>query len=153
MGFGTFVANIIMFISILSVGTALVIVFDNYTQQTASAMSVKTDMLKNNLETDITITNINYNSTSNVTTVDILNTGSTELYINKTDVFIDGVFVSRDDNKSVFVIPSTSIRNSALWDPDEVLEITINKTIQNTTSHTLDVITQYGIRATEVFSG
>ncbi|PIN70703.1 hypothetical protein COV93_00385 [Candidatus Woesearchaeota archaeon CG11_big_fil_rev_8_21_14_0_20_43_8] len=152
MGFGTIVANIIMFISILSVATALVIVFHNYTEETTAAMSVRTDSLKNTLETDLTITNVVYNSSTGVTTVHVLNTGSTELTINKTDIFLDGRFIPRDENKTINVVPSTYIRNLRLWDPDEVLEVTINKTIQNETTHILDVVTEYGVRDSEVFS-
>lgn len=153
MGFGTVAAQMIMFISLLSVATGVVLVFDQHAQETTTAMTIKSDALANNLKTDFVITNVWHNSTLNFTYIDLLNTGATELVINQTDVIIDGVFIPRDEfSKNLTIIPSTSIRNPLLWDPKEVLEITVNRTLSANTTHILDVITEYGVSKTETFS-
>ena len=152
MGFGSVAAQLIMFIALMGVTTGLVIAFDRHTEETATAMAIKTDALAEQLKTDFVITNLNYNSTLNQTVADLLNTGSIELSINKTDIIIDGVFIPRDSNKNNTVLESTFVRNTLSWDPGEVLEIMVNKSMSANQTHTVDIITDNGIRKTDTFS-
>ncbi len=152
MGFGSVAAQLIMFISLMSITTTVVLVFDQHTQETATAMVVKTDALANSLKTNFVISSVSHNSSSNITSIYLVNTGDTELNTNMTDVILDGEFVPRNVNKNISVIASTQVRNPLLWDPNEVLSINVTKVLTANTTHIIDVISEYGVRETDTFS-
>lgn len=152
MGFSSVTSQLIMFIAVMSLSTGLIVVFKNYVDESSGAMTSQWDTMSNNIKTDITITNVNWNNDTNTTTVHVLNTGKTTLDIEKTDIYLDGQFIPRSAlNRTINVTPSTDTRSVGLWDPKELVEIKIFKGLGSDT-HYVDVSTQFGIKDTETFS-
>ena len=152
MGASTVTAQIIMFVAVMGMATAMVAVFQNYVDESSGAMTAQWDTMSSNIKTDITITNVNWDNVSNITTVHVLNTGKTTLDIEKTDIYLDGLFIPRSvANRTIEVTPSTDLKNPGLWDPKEVIEIRVFKNMTSDT-HSVDIGTQYGVKDSETYS-
>lgn len=72
--------------------------------------------------TDITIINASYNSTSTTLSVSVNNTGSTTLSINETDVLVD------NDYQASYQSDVDGNTATDLWQPGETLDIRVNIT-------------------------
>lgn len=151
MGFSTITSHIIMFIAVMSMATGLVVVFKSYVDESNGAMSEQWKIMSNNLKTDVTIMSTDFDNSTNITTVSVLNTGKTRLDPAYVDVYIDDLFVPRTtSDRTVEVEPSTDSKNSGIWDSNEVLIIEVNQSLENG-SHSVDIATQYGISDTASF--
>ncbi len=153
MGFGTIVAQIIMFISIISLATGMVMVFKNYVDDSSGSLNEQMQSTSNRIRTDITITNVNFDNTTNHTTLNVLNTGKTSLNTDYIDVYLDRMMIPRNTTyRNITVEPSTEVKNTGIWDPNEVLEIVVLDHYLDKDDHSVDVITEYGTGDTETFS-
>ena len=153
MGASTVVAQMIMFISIMGIATGLETVFKNNLDESESSMNIQWDIMSNNLKTDITISSVNYNNVTNITTLSVLNTGKTLLEIGYTDVYLDDLMIPRNDsNRTIEVVVSTDTANVGLWDPKELVEIKIMEENHASGSHSVAVSTQYGTKDKYTFS-
>jgi len=152
MGFGNVASHLILFIALLSVTTTVAILFKGYITESGAALRVRQDLMASNLKTDITITNVNYNTTHNYTTITILNSGKTKLTVNLTDVFIDGLRYLRNTTaRNLSVLNDTELVNPGIWDPDESAQAIVYDHIGAGT-HTVTVTTQYGGKDLDSFS-
>jgi archaellum component FlaG (FlaF/FlaG flagellin family) len=152
MGFGTIVANIVLFISVLLLATAMVGVFKGSIESTSDSLNTKTDYLSKKISTNLEVNSVVFDNSTNTTTAIVLNSGSTILDIDNVDVFIDGFFIPRNaSNRTIRVLPSTEVRDSGLWNPSELIEVKIFKYLDNS-SHTFAITTQYGNKAEERIS-
>lgn len=152
MGFSSVTAQIIMFIAVMGFATGMVAVFNNYIDENTGAMNAQWQVMSNNLKTDITITNVDWDNTTKTTTVYVLNTGKTTLDPANTDIYLDGMFIPRDNNnRTIQVSPSTEIKNTGLWDPKEILEVQVFFSVEEG-SHYVDVGSQFGVKDSETFT-
>lgn len=129
MGFGTIVANIMMFIAIIMVTTGVIFVMNIYVQETQESLTEQKNRLVEELRTSITINSINYNSTQ--LTIYVTNTGTTNLDMNSIDLFIDGIRVSRTQ-RTTEIEPDTQIGGPTVWNPREMIKIETNTTMTGT---------------------
>lgn len=152
MGFGSIVSQIIMFIAVISLATGVVVVFKTYVDESNSAMTEQWKGMSNNLKTDIDITSANYNSTTNLTTIYVMNKGKTMLSLTYMDVYLDNMFVPRStSNRSMAIESSTDVRNVGVFDPTEIMKIEVNYSL-NSGTHLVDVTTEYGVKDTFSFT-
>jgi archaellum component FlaF (FlaF/FlaG flagellin family) len=147
MGFGTIVANIFMFISVMLIATAAITVFNSNIEKNTNSMNMQSERLKNQIDTDIGILSAVYNNQTQKITIIATNKGKTTLDIGKIDVFIDGFFIPRDThNRTIRVLPSTEIRNIGYWDNSENIEIIIEEELDILKLHMCAITTQYGTK-------
>ena len=153
MGMSNIASNLIMFIGVLVVSTALIAVFNGYVDKTSDALTEQQDMITNQLKTSVEIEVIHYDNETNTTTAYVENTGSTILKIDDIDVFIDGTRIPRNSaNRTIEVISDTDTVNIGKWDPKESVKITINKSLEENRSYKLIITTAYSGLAMEEFS-
>lgn len=152
MGFGTIVANIVMFIAVLTVSTSVFVLMKNNIAEQNSAMVEQSKYLSNNLKTSVEIENLAYDNETNVTTLNVRNTGKTKLSLDYVDVYIGSEFIPRsDNNRSISVDSSTDTKNPGIWDTNEVVEIQVPKDLE-TGEYDIRVAVQYGVYAEDTFS-
>lgn len=153
MGFGTIAANIIMFIAIVTIATGFVFYFNMQTQEISTSLESQNKRLRDELRTDITITSVSYDNSTNppTTTAYVKNTGKTKLELNATDIYIDGLRKERGD-RTISVEADTQVANSLIWDPGEIVKIEVNENLSNTV-HQVRVVTSNGIFDEDIFSG
>lgn len=146
-GFGDAVSTLIMFIAVVSVTVGLVVVFQNYVTDTQQSYVSQNEIVSGKLKTSITITNIFFNDTTNITYIYVKNIGETKLKTQLLDLFINEKFYEEFD----------------VYDPEDlsttidVLElqqtIAIAKQINLTAgSHEVKIRTQYGVGDEESFN-
>lgn len=153
MGFGTVVANVVMFISVLLLATGTIVVFKNVIEDQTASMKVQSDAMSNNIKTNMEITSAAYDNVTEVTTIYVLNSGKTSLDVGYLDVYLDDLFVPRNATwKTLGVESSTHIRNPGYFDPNEILEITLTKKLQNNSIHTVAISGQYGNKEESLIS-
>ena len=152
MGFSTLVTNVIMFIAVISLTTAFVAIFKNYVDESTNSINIQSEVISNNLKTDINIITASYSNATEKTTVHVQNTGKTKLDLDYVDVYIDDKFIPRDSsNRTIKVLKSTEIENPGIWDPKEVVEIVVNMNLSRG-EHKIAVATEYGVKDTTTFS-
>lgn len=150
MGFSNVATTIIMFIAVMLLATGVIITMRTDIERTQNSMRVQGELLNNQIQTNIEITNTNY--TAGTTTLYIINNGKTILKLDRIDVYLDGEFVPRNDtNRSIAIEPSTDSKNPGLWDPNEIVAIEVYKAL-SAGEHTIAVTTQYANKDEELFS-
>ena len=148
MGFDTIASQTIMFIAVLTVASMVVMVFNNYIYETSATLTAKKNSIVEKMNTEFEIVNAFYNSTLNITSVYVLNTGKTTLKPQELEVFLDSQYVPRENWNATIL---TSVTNPELWDPKEMLEINISMPLSNGT-HAVDIVSFNGIKDTYLFS-
>jgi archaellum component FlaF (FlaF/FlaG flagellin family) len=152
MGFSSITATLIMFIAVMGLATGVIVVMKTSVDETSASLSIRSDILKNTLQTEMDISSISYNNITETTTVNIQNVGKTKLKLEYVDIFVDGAFIPRNStNRTIYVQASTDTKNPGIWDPHEILEIQVFK---NMTLETHDIVisSQYGSRVEDSFS-
>ena len=153
MGMSTVASNLIMFIGVLVVSTAMISVFNGYVEKTSDAIIEQQDMITNQLRTSIEIEVISYNNDTNITTAYIENTGSTILKIENIDLFTDGTRIPRDtSNRTIEVLSDTDTVNVGKWDPKESIKVQINKSLEENKTYKFIITTDYNGLDMEEFS-
>lgn len=166
MGFGGLSSQVIMFIAVITVSTALIMIFNNYIDTSTTAMVAQQNFLSSQIKTDITIDLINYENGTrgtyfgNVTTLYAQNTGSTILDITLLDVYLGGIRYVRTypTGCARSISPDSDTINIGKWDPKEVLVIVCNHTYSSNnvlakgTTYEAVILSQYGTKTVEQFS-
>ena len=130
--------------------TGVVVVMRNNIEQSQASMRSQAELLNNQLQTNIQITETNY--TADNVRIYVVNNGKTTLKLTKIDVYVDDQFIPRNDtNRTITIEASTDVKNPGLWDPDEIIRIDVNKTLV-AGEHRVSVLTNHGNRDEELFS-
>lgn len=138
--FGDVVSTLIMFIAIVGLSTGIVVAFQQYVSQTQDSMRVQNDVTSNKLKTILSITNVNYNSTSDQLFVYVRNIGQTVLEGENFDLFLNDVFI---DN-FLYTEPTNFTLQKNILQPQETIVFIINQTL-NPGSSKIRVVSQYGV--------
>lgn len=152
MGFGTVVSHIILFVSIITVAAGFLVVINDYVQTATGSITEKQDRLADELRTEIEITAVNYDNTTSPDTItaSARNTGSTTLRVNRTDLFLNDIRVSRG-SRTITIQDDTQVGNPGLWDPDEVVEVTTEENLDSGTQE-LSLVVENGVSDEATFS-
>lgn len=113
----------------------------NSTEMVNDASEDRSDRQLERTNTDIEITTVNYNATSNYLNVTVDNTGTTELSVSGVDVLVDNSY------QTSYRTAVEGNEETELWLPQETLAI--NATV-DTRPDSVKVVTGPGVAATEV---
>ncbi|MBD3203348.1 hypothetical protein GF327_03580 [Candidatus Woesearchaeota archaeon] len=153
MGASTVTTHLIIFIAVMGMVTTAVIMSKSFLDSTITSISVQQKRISDKMESDITIEVINFDNTTNITSVYIRNTGRTKIEPSKMDIYLDSERIPRSkNNRTIHVITDTDSVNAGTFDPGEELLITTNVSVEKHETHTIIVTTEQGIKDEEVFS-
>jgi archaellum component FlaF (FlaF/FlaG flagellin family) len=127
MGFGTIVSQVIMFITIVSIGSGLIIFFSGYMKVASDTLDDEKQDMLDSIRTDITITSATLDraQTPDLTTINLENTGKRFIKnISKIDIYIDNIRIKSGSKNAAFTL---SVTNPGIWDPDERIQINVSK--------------------------
>lgn len=150
MGFGSLAVQIVMFVTVLTIAVGIVILINVNIQETSQALTLQKDRLSDQLRTDITITSLSYNTTTDVLTAYVENTGKTKVRMNTTDLYVNGLRVQYT-NRTIAVENDTDLGSPLIWDPSEIISIVSTQTLTSGI-HTVRVVTDNGISDQDQFS-
>lgn len=125
MGFGSIVANLMMFIAVLMLATGTVFILNIYVQETQDSLTEQKNRIVSEIRTDININSISYDNTT--LDIYITNTGSIDLDMQRLDLFIDGERKSRSFVNKV-IEEDTLITGPGIWSPREMLKVSYDDT-------------------------
>ncbi|MCA9496072.1 MAG: hypothetical protein KC589_03955 [Nanoarchaeota archaeon] len=146
-GFGDAASSLILFIAVIIVTTAVIILFKNFVSETQGSFAVQSDVVNNKLKTIISVSNVYYNSSSNLTYVYVKNLGETKLRPLNFDLFIDEAFQSGFSVKYA----SNLSKDLTLLNPQETC-VLIQDRYLTPGSHELLVVTEYSSSAEDSFN-
>jgi len=150
MGFSGIATTIIMFIAVLMLATTVIISLRNQVDESQASMRAQAELLNNQIKTNIEITSTNYSS--QILRVYAINNGKTILKLDRIDIYVDDEFIPRNvSNRTITLEASTDVKNPGFWDPNEIIKIEVNKTLQ-AGAHTVAISTQYNTQDSELFS-
>lgn len=146
------IASLILFIAVMALATTTTIVFKNYLDKSASAVSAQQQQSVDVMRTDFSITLATYNGAGS-TFIYVKNTGSTRFDEGDIDVYIDGQRIPRNiANRTINVTPDTDLTNQDIWDPNEELEIVVFRTFPTSETRTVLIAAPNGVTDEEEFS-
>ena len=154
MGFGNVASALILLIAVMTLSTAVVLSLKDYYDKTTTSVSLVQAELTKELRTDITIDVVHLDNTSNTLSVYIKNSGSQKLDPAQLDVYLDKIYIPRNDsNRTVTILADTEMTNNTIWDPKEQVQIQIfNYSLATNTLHEITVTTQYGVKNSYEFT-
>lgn len=145
--FGSVASTLIMFIAIVGISTGVVLSFKGYIEETQSSLSYQNELTVSKLKTSLSITYVNYNSTSEQVYVYVKNVGESTLRPTNFDLFINEAFYTDFD---IFYANNLSQRMT-VFSPQDTLVIIRNLTLGEGT-HEVRVVTDLGVGVEESFN-
>lgn len=141
MGFSVSGAAAIIFASLFIAFGMWYTAADNSFNRVVDAQDAQTEGSLETENTDIEIISASYDGGATELTIEVNNTGATQLSLNATDLLIDGAFVSgwEADDATVAGDGSTD-----LWLPGETLTITLDRATQ---PDRVKLVTESGVAA------
>ena len=150
MGFGDSASQMIMFIAVVTISVALVFIFNSYIDESAGTVSARQDYLNNQLRTSVTIESVTYSA--GTITAYVKNIGDSNFYANRSTVYINKERIPLNENLSFVIEADTDTKNVGVFDPNEVVKITINKTLVSDSTQEILFITPYSSQDSYEFS-
>lgn len=150
MGFGDLASQLILFIAIVTISIGVIFIFNSFIAESTSAVSSRQDFLSNQLRTSLTIESVSYANSQVI--LYVRNTGDTILRPNTSTVYINQERVPLNQDIAFVLEQDTDTRNIGFFDPNEILKITINRTLEPAQTHTVLLVSQYNTRSTFDFS-
>lgn len=150
MSFSTVGAQAVFFTVVVGLFVLVLQTYNDYTTQTGSGAIDQHVLLKERLETALSVEVVAYNNATDpdTVTIDAVNDGSTELKISCLDVYVDRTWISDDDFTAALL--NTSV-DPQLWNPGETLRIAIQQDVASG-DHEVTVVTCNGVAATRIFA-
>ena len=146
--FGGAASTLILFIAIITVSTGLVIAFQNFAQDTNSALKKQNDLTVNRIKTSLDITHIYYDTGLQTLYIYVKNIGSTDLMSKNFDVFVDNYF---SHNLTAFLAENKSVQISQLKSQETIMFKLEDVVIEEGT-HSVKVISEFGVGDEEDFN-
>lgn len=139
MGFSVSGATAILFIGLLlAVGIAYPVIQSAHDQR-ATAIEDRDQRALDVRNTAISINQTVYDGDTESLDIEVINTGSTTLSVDRTDVLVDGVY------QTEYTSAVNESGDRDLWQPGEVLDITVTVSEE---PHRVKIVTQHGISDT-----
>lgn len=150
MGFGTVMAQCIIFISVMTIAVTLTYTMTSQMSALSSSMSDANRKNMDRLRTDLSITDVSYNSSTKNIAILLKNTGKTIIDIERMDLVLDGERLPASEYTAT--IPSDGdVLNPGLWDPRETAIFEVVRTLSDG-SHTVKLITGNAVSDSYLFS-
>lgn len=152
MGFSVSAGTaIILIAAFASVGMLYTTAYNGY-EQVQDAQDIDQETKLTELNTDIAVTNISHNETTNPHTVNVTakNDGSTTLSVNATDLILNGTYKS---NVSYTISAKGETYDAGsggtdLWQQEETLTVTLRENVSSPLG--VKLVTETGVSVTEV---
>lgn len=146
-GFGEVASTLIMFIAIIGITLGLILSFQSFVVDTQGSFNEQQDLTSNKLKSSISITNTFYNSTEEKLYVYVKNIGRMSLDTTQFDVFVDEKF----QNSFSTTEPTNFSKNISKLPIQETATVIINSSL-NSGTHSVEIVTQYGVKDEESFN-
>lgn len=152
MGFSSIGSFVVMFFAMLVMVSSIFMIYSSLIESTG-AISDQQDIQEKKLATSITIKNISVDESPTPDRISAIvqNDGKRNLDTQDVDVYLDGVFIPRNDSNRTIGFKSENVVNPMHWDPGESLWINVSKNIENGT-HSLVVSTEFASLDKSVFT-
>jgi flagellar protein FlaF len=144
MGFSVSASAAIIFAAMFISMGILYPAVANGMEDVSDARADSADVLLDQQNTAISVANVSYDAPSTTLTVDVDNTGTTDLSLDATDVLV---------NNSYATPSSTAVEGDTdtdLWLPGERLTVTVDVSLTADGSNRVVVVTNHGISRAEV---
>lgn len=150
MGFGDAASQMILFIAVVTISVGLVFVFNSYIDESAGTVSARQDYLNNQLRTAVVIESVSYSPGQIIAYVK--NTGDTRFYPNDSTVYVNKERIPLGANLSFVIESDTDTKNIGIFDSNEIVKITINRTLSASETYELLIVSPYNAQDSYEFS-
>jgi archaellum component FlaG (FlaF/FlaG flagellin family) len=149
MGADSLASTMLMFIAVMLMTVAVITLLENYISETSGVVSAKQKSMISQLQTDISI--IEVNSSGTASKIYVKNIGSNELRTSCINVILEKELLT---NSSFQVLdPDTSLAMTTTWSSTKTILINATHSdIGTDTTHEVKVITCNGISDSYIFS-
>ncbi|WP_439028355.1 flagellin [Haloarchaeobius sp. DT45] len=140
MGLSTSGAMAILFVGVLLTVSTVFPVVETANERLTDAVDDRGERELERRNTDMNVTNVSYNASTDTLTVTVTNTGSRTLSVDETDLLVDGVYQTG---------ATTSVGGDAsrdLWMPGDSLEFELAGV--TTAPDRVKLVTEYGLAET-----
>jgi archaellum component FlaF (FlaF/FlaG flagellin family) len=144
MGFDSVASQAIIFIAVISASAFLVMAFQAHLTDSTSTMAARQKAITLQMQSEIFIESVYYNDTASQILIYAKNTGRTQMYPSDISTYINNLWV-RNTSRTIEILTDTNNVNTAVWDPKEVILITVNDTLTPQTTHTAMIRTSYTV--------
>lgn len=138
MGFSVSGSTALIFLAILVASGTLYTDVSNSAEVVSDAKNERQERLLDRDNTDVEITNAQYNNSTGALVIEVENRGLTTLSVSKTSLLVDNSYVQLDNVTKVEGDDSTDI-----WAQKETL--TINAGTYDSAPESLKIVTEYGV--------
>lgn len=143
MGFSVSGSTVVILIGCLIAFSAAFTVATEGFDRVTTAQDDHSDRLLDRQNTAIEISDVVRNETDDALTIDVTNTGSTALAIDRTDLLVDGEY---NDTEPTIIDENGETREETnLWLPGETLEYELPSGVER-----VKIVTEHGIEASAV---
>jgi archaellum component FlaF (FlaF/FlaG flagellin family) len=123
MGFSTMYANIVMFAFFMAAITLLIAVFSTYMGDSSMLVGEQADMLKERLETRVSVVEVSTSTSDDDVRVYVVNDGRTNLETGCVDFYINREYVKHSDMDELVLENVTY--DPGVWNPGETLKMRV----------------------------
>ena len=144
MGMGSIAAAIALFLLAVGMVFFLIVSHTQIIQQRSGVISDMTDVMQRKQLTQVNITDVYHNLTHITFLVE--NTGIEKLHVERTDIFFGSYIGRNESNNTISLVESYNIVNKNLWDPGEVLNITLPAVVLSYTNYSFIITAENGYK-------
>lgn len=139
------VAKTVFFITALFLAMVIADQFVNSANDNMNAMNLQNKFLEEKIRVRVSIESFAYNDAEDQIIIFARNTGSIKLDPSKISVYLNGDRIETTSDYYANMTSDTNLVDSQLWNPQEVLLIAINKSIDAGVAHTLMIAEEHGV--------
>lgn len=137
-GAGDAISTLILFIAVISISVGIVIAFQQFVTQTQVGLENQQDILSSKLNTQYIISNVIYDSSLNITTLYIKNTGNTQLDVNSLSFFIADEYIT-----SAIIVNANTGGTIRIFNPQDTILVNASLNLPLGT-YEVRVISEFG---------
>jgi archaellum component FlaG (FlaF/FlaG flagellin family) len=148
MGADSLASTLLMFIAVMLMTVAVITLLTNYIAETSGVVSAKQKSMISQLQTDISIMEVN--STGTWSRIYVKNVGSNELKTSCINVMVEKELLT---NSSFQVLDPDTNLTMSLWEPTQTILINATHSdIGSAQEHQVKVVTCNGVGDSYIFS-
>ncbi|WP_435334693.1 flagellin [Haloarchaeobius sp. TZWWS8] len=140
MGFSTSGSAAILFVGVLVTLTTVYPVVETAHERVTTATDEHDDRVLDRRNTDMNVTNVSYNASTDTLVVNATNTGSRTLSVDETDLLVDGAF------QTGYTVRVDGQAGRTIWVPGEQLQFEL--TGVTATPNRVKLVTEFGVAET-----
>lgn len=146
MGISVSASTAVVFLGVFIAAGTLYPAVSNGVEQVTTAQQQQGDRILAQQNTDINVTDATYDTITGELSVSVENTGTTTLDVPETNVLVDGVPNSTENDFTTSIAGDT---DTTVWLPGETLEVSVDPGDAGTSGETppdrVQVVVEYGV--------